>query len=69
MANSERDMCLQLNRRKGVFGLGRSLCPLPTPMAVCKSKIKKWFQPCSHGLPSVTDYPPMPEVKSLRRDD
>lgn len=99
MGSLRKDVFVRRNRKKGIFGLGRRLCPLPVPMAVCKpkmiiapivkklglgekmrgawgrrwtyrwAKIKKWFQPCSYGLPPVTDFPPMPQVKSPRRDN
>lgn len=50
------------NKKKGIFGLGRSLCPFPAPMAVCKLKRKK-------RITEEQDYPPMPEVKPPKEDN
>ena len=42
--------------QKRVFGLGRSSCPIPAPMAVCKPKRKMIIAPIAKKL-------------GLRRDD
>ena len=58
-----------------VFGLGRSLNPIPIPMANVyvnpKPRSKKPKVQQVRGLPLLNkeDYPPMPKVKSPRRDN